>query len=45
MSIAAGALAEAPLGAQSSSKCKSTKAPSRRQFVVKSDAIVTPEPR
>ena len=45
MSIGALTLSEAALGAQQLTRSKSTKAPSRRQFVVKSDAVVTPEPR
>lgn len=45
MSIGALPLGENALGAQQLTRSKSTKAPMRRQYVVKSDAAVTPEPR
>jgi hypothetical protein len=45
MSIAAVSLAETALGSLSSRKVKSSKAPNRRQYLVKSDAAVVPEPR
>lgn len=45
MSIATLALGEGSLGAQQMPRTKSTKAPTRRQYVVKSDAAVAPEAR
>ena len=45
MSIAAFAMAEAPLGALPSNNTKSNKAPVKRQYVVKSDAAAVPEAR
>lgn len=45
MSIAAFAVAEAPLGDLPTHRTKSHKAPVRRQYVVKSDAVALPEAR
>ena len=45
MSIAAFAVAEVSLGALPTHRTKSNKAPIRRQYVVKSDAVALPEPR
>jgi hypothetical protein len=45
MSIAAVSIAESAIGGHTNQKPKSTKAPTRRQYVVKSDAVVAPEPR
>ncbi len=45
MSIAAMPIAETAIGAQPIHNTKSNKPPARRQFLVRSDAVVTPEPR
>jgi len=45
MSIAAEPIAVATIGGQSSGKEKARPSPSRRNYVVKTDAVVVPEAR